>query len=93
MPKNVKTIITIIQMIFSMTEVVTNKYGYPCRDVDSQKSWNTFAAWALENCLNPFAGSDGYMLYSTFCEKDLKKSQTFFRGTMFLKCISIVTLL
>ena len=49
MPINVKTVITITQTIFRMTEVVTNRYGYPCKDVDLQKSLNTFAVWAFES--------------------------------------------
>ena len=48
MPINVKTVIMIAQTIFRMTEVVTNKYGYPCKDFDLQKSLNTLAVWAFE---------------------------------------------
>ena len=45
---HVKAIITIIQRIFKITELAMNKYGYPCKEVDSQKSLNTFVVCDLE---------------------------------------------
>ena len=60
---NVNTVIMTTQTIFRMTEVVTNRYEYPCKDVDLQKSLNTFAVWAFESFVCLLFGFEECILY------------------------------
>ena len=67
MPTHVKRTMIIIQITFRITEVVINKYGYPCREVDSQNSLKTFAVWTFETFLILFPGFEECMLHLLCC--------------------------